>query len=79
MQIYISSAIHEWLLQLPCGETGHPDVRIPVVEHVEASALADGERRVDPGEDARLAPGSKALNNRPVDLQEKVIATAEKT
>jgi len=71
MQIYISSAIHEWLLHLPCCETGHLDVRLPVVEHVEASVLADGERRVDPGEDAGLASGSKALNNRPVDLQEK--------
>jgi hypothetical protein len=43
------------------------------------SFVADGKRRVDPGEDAGLASGSKALDNRSVDLQEKVIATAKKT
>jgi hypothetical protein len=43
------------------------------------SFVADGKRWIDPGEDAGLASGSKALNNRPVDLQEKVVGTAERT
>jgi hypothetical protein len=51
-------------------------VRPPVVEHVEASVLADGQRRVDPGEDAGLAPGSEALNDRPVDLQQEEEVTS---
>jgi hypothetical protein len=35
---------------------------------VEVSVLADGERRVDPGEDARPASGPKALHHGPINL-----------
>ena len=73
VRLTFSGAVHEWLLHLPRSKQRHLYVRLPVVEHVEVGILVDGERRVDPREDAGLAPGSKALNNRPVDLHTKLM------
>ena len=73
VHLRFSGAVHEWFLHLPCRQKRHLDVRLPVVEHVEVGVLVDGERRVDSREDAGLAPGSKALNNRPVDLHTKLM------
>ena len=72
-------AIHERLPHLPRREARHLDVRLAAVERVEAGVLANGQRRVDPGEDARLAPGSEALHNRPVDLRRGKLASNANT
>ena len=56
VRLTFSGAVHEWLLHLPRSKQRHLYVRLPVVEHVEVGILVDGERRVDPREDAGLAP-----------------------
>lgn len=44
------------------------DVRLAVVEHVEARLVSDGLRRVHTGQDAHLAVASEALHHGVVDL-----------
>ena len=74
----ILGAVHERrLLHLPRRELRHLDVRLAVVEDVEVRVLADGERRVDAREDARPAPCSEALHDRPIDLDTKKYAHNE--